>query len=419
MEQIVINGGKQLSGRVEVSGSKNAALPILFATILTNDVSVIENVPQINDVKLTLQILREMGATVKELDYTTVEIDTRNVVGGTSPYELVRKIRGSTYLMGAELGRFGCARVGWPGGCDFGVRPIDQHIKAFEALGATFANDNGFFNITSEDGLRGCNIYFDTVSVGATVNAILAAVTAEGVTIIDSPAKEPHIVDLANFLNTCGASISGAGTDVIKVKGTPDLHGCTYTIIPDMIEAGTYMIAAAATNSEIEVANVIPKHLEAISAKLCEMQIEVVEYDDSVVVKKADKMTNVNVKTLPYPGFPTDMHPQMAALMCLAGGMGRITETIFDNRFKYVEELSRMGASINVVDNVAIIEGGKGFSPAPVRAVDLRAGAAMIIAGLSTKGVTVISDIDIIERGYVDIVEKLQSLGANIEKRSS
>ncbi len=419
MEQIVINGGKTLNGRVEVSGSKNAALPILFATILTNDVSVIENVPQINDVKLTLQILREMGATVKELDYTTVEIDTRNVVGGTSPYELVRKIRGSTYLMGAELGRFGAARVGCPGGCDFGVRPIDQHVKAFETLGATFSNDNGFFTLTAEDGLKGCNIYFDTVSVGATVNALLAATTAEGITIIDSPAKEPHIVDLANFLNTCGASISGAGTDVIKVKGTPNLHGCTYTIIPDMIEAGTYMIAAAATGGEIEVANVIPKHLEAISAKLCEMQVEVIEGDDSVVVKATDKLTNINVKTLPYPGFPTDMHPQMAALMCLVSGMGRITETIFDNRFKYVEELSRMGASINVFDNVAIIEGGKGFNPAPVRAVDLRAGAAMIIAGLAAKGVTVISDIDIIERGYLDIVEKLRSLGANIEKRSS
>ncbi len=419
MEQIVINGGNQLCGRVEVSGAKNAALPILFATILTNDVSVIENVPQINDVKITLQILREMGAIVKALDSTTVEIDTRGVVGGTSPCELVAKLRASTYLMGAELGRFGNARVGWPGGCDFGVRPIDLHIKAFEALGATFRNDNGFFSITTEEGLKGCHIYFDTVSVGATVNAILAAVTADGITVIDSPAKEPHIVDLANFLNTCGASISGAGTDVIKVKGTPMLHGCTYTIIPDMIEAGTYMIAAAATNSEIEIANVIPKHLEAISAKLCEMQVEVEEYDDSVIVRKHNGLTNTNVKTMPYPGFPTDMHPQMAALMCLASGMGRIDEKVFESRFKYVEELSRMGASINIVGSIAIIEGGKGFNPAPVKAVDLRAGAAMIIAGLAAKGVTVISDIEIIERGYDNIVEKLRSLGANIEKRSS
>jgi UDP-N-acetylglucosamine 1-carboxyvinyltransferase len=419
MEQIVINGGAPLHGRVEVSGAKNAALPILFATILTNDISVIENVPQISDVRLTLQILREMGASVKFIDASTVEIDTRNVVGGTSPYELVKRMRGSTYLMGAELGRFGCARVGWPGGCDFGVRPIDQHVKAFEALGAVFSNDNGFFTITAEDGVKGAHIYFDTVSVGATVNAILASVRADGLTIIESPAKEPHIVDLANFLNACGAAISGAGTDLIKVKGTPHLHGCTYAIIPDMIEAGTYMIAAAATNGEVEVANVIPKHLEAITAKLSEMQVEVIENDDSIIVKKASELINVNVKTMPYPGFPTDMHPQMAALMCLAKGMGRITEGVFDNRFKYVQEFLRMGASVNVVDNVAIIQGGTGFSPAPVSAVDLRAGAAMIIAGLVANGVTVISDIETIERGYDNIVEKLRSLGANIEKRSS
>jgi UDP-N-acetylglucosamine 1-carboxyvinyltransferase len=321
--------------------------------------------------------------------------------------------------MGAELGRFGCARVGWPGGCDFGVRPIDQHVKAFEALGAVFSNDNGFFTITAEDGVKGAHIYFDTVSVGATVNAILASVRADGLTIIESPAKEPHIVDLANFLNACGAAISGAGTDLIKVKGTPHLHGCTYAIIPDMIEAGTYMIAAAATNGEVEVANVIPKHLEAITAKLSEMQVEVIENDDSIIVKKASELINVNVKTMPYPGFPTDMHPQMAALMCLAKGMGRITEGVFDNRFKYVQEFLRMGASVNVVDNVAIIQGGTGFSPAPVSAVDLRAGAAMIIAGLVANGVTVISDIETIERGYDNIVEKLRSLGANIEKRSS
>ncbi len=419
MEQIVINGGRTLCGRVEVSGAKNAALPILFATILTNDVCVIENVPQISDVKITLEMLSEMGATVKNIDDTTVEIDTRGVVGGTSPCELVAKLRASTYLMGAELGRFGSARVGRPGGCDFGVRPIDLHIAAFEALGATYYNDNGFLTFTTEDGLKGSHIYFDTVSVGATVNAILAATTADGTTVINSPAKEPHIVDLANFLNTCGASISGAGTDVIKAKGTPHLHGCTYTIIPDMIEAGTYMIAAAATNSEIEIANVIPKHLEAISAKLCEMQVEVEEYDDSVIVRKHGELLNINVKTMPYPGFPTDMHPQMATLMCLANGMSRMDEKVFESRFKYVEELTRMGASINVVGSIAIIEGGKGFTPAPVRAVDLRAGAAMIIAGLVADGVTVISDIEIIERGYDHIVEKLKSLGANIEKRSS
>ena len=306
MEQIVINGGISLFGEVEVSGSKNAALPILFATVLTSDVCVIENVPQISDVALTFEILREMGAKIKELDKNTFEIDTVNVRSGCSPYDLVRQMRGSTYIMGVELGRFGNAKVGWPGGCNFGIRPIDQHKKAFEALGATFVNENGFITITSDE-LVGNSIYFDTVSVGATVNAILASVFAKGMTIIDNAAKEPHIVDLANFLNACGASISGAGTDMIKVKGCEKLHGCTYTIIPDMIEAGTYMIAAAATKGKIKVSNVIPKHLEAISAKLCEMQVEVEEGDDSITVAYTGALTNVNVKTQPYPGFPTDM----------------------------------------------------------------------------------------------------------------
>lgn len=415
MEQIVINGGISLFGEVEVSGSKNAALPILFATVLTSDVCVIENVPQISDVALTFEILREMGAKIKELDKNTFEIDTVNVRSGCSPYDLVRQMRGSTYIMGVELGRFGNAKVGWPGGCNFGIRPIDQHKKAFEALGATFVNENGFITITSDE-LVGNSIYFDTVSVGATVNAILASVFAKGMTIIDNAAKEPHIVDLANFLNACGASISGAGTDMIKVKGCEKLHGCTYTIIPDMIEAGTYMIAAAATKGKIKVSNVIPKHLEAISAKLCEMQVEVEEGDDSIIVAYTGALTNVNVKTQPYPGFPTDMHPQMSALMCLADGIGRMTETVFDNRFRYVEEFSRMGANIKVEGRTAIIEGGGQFTPAPVSAVDLRAGAAMIIAGLSAKGETVIMDIESIERGYDNIVTKLKSLGADIRK---
>ena len=415
MEQIVINGGRPLIGTVEVSGSKNAALPILFATILTSDVCTIENVPQISDVSLTLEILREMGAKVKEIDKNTVEIDTREAQSGRSSYELVRQMRASTYIMGVELGRFGNAKVGWPGGCNFGIRPIDQHIKAFEALGASFINENGFISITS-DKLVGSSVYFDTVSVGATVNAILASVFAEGTTVIENAAKEPHIVDLANFLNTCGASVRGAGTDVIKVQGCKKLHGCSYAIIPDMIEAGTYMITAAATKGKLKIENVIPKHLESITAKLCEMQVDVEEDDDFVIVSYNEKLVNVNVKTQPYPGFPTDMHPQMSALMCLAQGTGRITEGVFENRFRYVEELSRMGASIEVAGETAIIEGGKPLNPAPVRAVDLRAGAAMIIAGLSANGKTVISDIEFIERGYDDIVNKLKTLGADIEK---
>lgn len=418
MEQIVINGGKALVGEVVVSGSKNAVLPILFATVLTKDVCVIENVPEIADVLITFKILREMGAKVREIDKNTYEIDATTMESGRSSYELVRQMRASTYIMGAELGRFGCAKVGFPGGCNFGIRPIDQHKKAFEALGANFVNENGFITITSEK-LVGSSIYFDTVSVGATVNAILASVLAEGMTIIDNAAKEPHIVDLANFLNTCGASISGAGTDVIKVKGCKELHGCTYAVIPDMIEAGTYMIAAAATKGSIKVSNVIPKHLESISAKLSEMQLCVEEGDDSVTVSYVGSLENVNVKTQPYPGFPTDMHPQMSTLMCMADGIGRMTETIFDNRFRYVEELSRMGASIKVEGRTAIIEGGSPLNSAPVSAVDLRAGAAMIIAGLSAVGKTTIMDIEYIERGYDNIVDKLKALGADIEKVNS
>ena len=415
MEQIVINGGRSLVGTVEVSGSKNAALPILFATILTSDICTIENVPEISDVTLTLEILREMGAKVKQIDKNTFEIDTRDAQSGRSSYELVRQMRASTYIMGVELGRFGNAKVGWPGGCNFGIRPIDQHIKAFEALGASYENANGFISITS-DKLVGSSIYFDTVSVGATVNAIMASVLAEGTTVIENAAKEPHIVDLANFLNTCGASVRGAGTDVIKVKGCKKLHGCSYAIIPDMIEAGTYMIAAAATKGRLKIENVIPKHLESITAKLCEMQVDVEEDDDFVIVSYNGKLVNVNVKTQPYPGFPTDMHPQMSALMCLAQGTGRITEGVFENRFRYVEEFARMGASIRVAGETAIIEGGKTLNPAPVSAVDLRAGAAMIIAGLSANGKTVISDIESIERGYDNIVAKLKALGADIEK---
>ena len=416
MDKIVIHGGVPLRGNVEISGSKNAALPIIIASILTEDVCVIENLPCINDVSLALDILKHMGASVRMLGKNTVEIDTKNVRAGSSPYDLVRRMRGSSYLLGAEIGRFGHAHVGWPGGCDFGVRPIDQHIKGFEAIGAKINIESGYIEATTPNGINGSQVYFDVVSVGATINLILASVMANGNTVIDNAAKEPHIVDLANFLNTCGANITGVGTDVIKIKGVKKLHGCTYAIIPDMIEAGTYMIAAAATKGNVRITNVIPKHLDSISAKLEEMGVEIEEHDDSVIVRRKGELNRVNVKTLPYPGFPTDMHPQMTSLLCLAHGVSYVTEGVFENRFKYVDELRRMGASIKVDGKTAIIEGGHPLSGAPVIAVDLRAGAAMIIAGLVATGKTEISEISSIERGYDDIVGKLHSLGANIKK---
>lgn len=414
MEQIVIHGGNKLFGKVAVSGSKNAALPILISTILVNDVSVIENLPNINDVKLTLEILDSMGAKIKMLDETTYEIDTRPVEYGSSPYDLVKKMRGSTYLIGAELGRFGKSKVGWPGGCDFGIRPIDQHIKGFQALGASVKVEGGYITADS-DSLSGNSVYFDIVSVGATINAILASVMANGNTTIDNAAREPHVVDLANYLNSCGARISGAGTDVIRIRGVRRLWGSRYAIIPDMIEAGTYMISAAATGGTVEITNVIPKHLESISAKMQEMGIEVTELDESVIVRSCENMNAINVKTLPYPGFPTDMHPQMSVLLCFAQGVSHITENIFENRFRYAEELARMGAAISVNGKTASIEGRGRLVGAPVRAVDLRAGAAMIIAGLSAEGTTTITEIGSIQRGYDDIVGKLKNLGADIK----
>ncbi len=417
MEQIVINGGNKLFGNVEISGMKNAALPIIIASILTEDVCVIENLPCISDVTLSLEILREMGAKIKMLAKNTVEIDTRHLEGGKSPYDLVSRMRGSTYLIGAELGRFGRAKVGWPGGCDFGERPIDQHIKGFSALGAKVNVENGYIYADAAEGLVGNQIYFDVVTVGATINIMLAAVKAEGTTIIDNAAREPHIVDLANFFNTCGAKISGAGTSVIKIKGVKELHGCTYAIIPDMIEAGTFMTAVAATGGSVRITNVIPKHLEIISAKLVEMGVNVEEFDDAIIVKRDGDINGVAVKTLPYPGFPTDMHPQMSALFCFANGQGSVSEGIWENRFRYVDELRRMGAQINVEGKTAIITGGNPMTGAPVKATDLRAGAAMIIAGLAAKGTTEIGNIGSIERGYDNVVEKFTSLGADIKKR--
>lgn len=416
MEKIVIDGGARLSGKVEISGMKNAAVAVIFACIAVADVCIIDNLPQISDVKQSLEMLSSIGAKIRAVSKNSVEIDTRKVKNKVVPIELARKMRASYYLAGACLARFGSAKVGLPGGCDFGSRPIDQHVKAFTAMGATVNVGGGFMDAVTDDGMKSANIFFDCVTVGATINTIIAAVLCDGVTVIENAAREPHIVDLANFLNYCGANITGAGTDVIKIKGVEKLHGCTYTIIPDMIEAGTFMVAAAATGGRLYINNVIPKHLEAITAKLCEMGAEVEEYDDAVLVTRRGELLPANVKTLPYPGFPTDMNPQIATLMCLAQGTSHISETIWDGRFRYVDELRRMGAIIKVDGKLAVVEGGVPLTGTCVRAVDLRAGAAMVIAGLSGEGRTEIEDIHYIERGYDNIVSKLRSVGAKIKK---
>ena len=416
MDKYVINGGTTLHGEVEISGAKNAAVAIIPAALMVDGVCRIENLPQISDTDMLLTILSELGARVRYINSSVVEIDCTDVHLQDAPYELMRKIRASYYLIGAMLGRFGSAKTTMPGGCNFGVRPIDQHIKGMTALGAAVDVKNGFVYADAVGGrLHGARIYLDKVSVGATMNIILAATLAQGRTIIENAAREPHIVDLANFLNSMGADVRGAGTDTVKVNGVDRLHGGTYTIIPDQIEAGTYMVAAAATGGEVLVKNVIPKHLECISAKLRETGTIVQEYEDSVLVKGASTLRRANVKTLPYPGFPTDMQPQMGVLLCLAAGTSVITEGIYDNRFKYVNELRKMGAEIQVDGRVAIIEGGTRLTGAPVMACDLRAGAAMVIAGMCASGVTQVEDIHYIERGYENFVGKLRRLGANIE----
>ncbi len=416
MDKYVINGGTTLHGEVEISGAKNAAVAIIPAALMVDGVCRIENLPQISDTDMLLTILSELGARVRYINSSVVEIDCTDVHLQDAPYELMRKIRASYYLIGAMLGRFGSAKTTMPGGCNFGVRPIDQHIKGMTALGAAVDVKNGFVYADAAGGrLHGARIYLDKVSVGATMNIILAATLAQGRTIIENAAREPHIVDLANFLNSMGADVRGAGTDTVKVNGVDRLHGGTYTIIPDQIEAGTYMVAAAATGGEVLVKNVIPKHLECISAKLRETGTIVQEYEDSVLVKGASTLRRANVKTLPYPGFPTDMQPQMGVLLCLAAGTSVITEGIYDNRFKYVNELRKMGAEIQVDGRVAIIEGGTRLTGAPVMACDLRAGAAMVIAGMCASGVTQVEDIHYIERGYENFVGKLRRLGANIE----
>lgn len=415
MDKFVITGGHPLMGEISISGAKNAAIAIIPATILSDDVCRIENIPDITDVSAMIRIIADMGAQIRTINKTTIEIDPRPIRSHVASYELARHIRGSYYLLGALLGRFSHAVVSMPGGCDFGVRPIDQHLKGFAALGATYSLDGGMVDVRAEK-LTGNNIYMDVVSVGATVNIMLAAVKAKGLTIIENAAKEPHIVDLANFLNSMGADIRGAGTDVIKIFGVDFLHGTTYSIIPDQIEAGTYMVAVAATGGDVVIRNVIPKHLESISAKLIEMGASIEEFDDSLHITRTKDLHNCKIKTMPHPGFPTDMQPQIAVLLSIAKGTSIINESVWDNRFRYVEELRRMGAQFSVDGKLAVVEGTDHLNAAPVKATDLRAGAAMIIAALCARGTTNVEDIQHIERGYENVVEKLSALGADIKR---
>lgn len=416
LDKFVINGGLPLKGEVTVSGAKNAAVAIIPAVILADEPCRIENIPNISDVTFIANILAEIGAKVRRINKSTLEIDPTSIRTSIATYEQVKGMRASYYLLGALLGKFNQAQVAMPGGCDFGVRPVDQHLKGFAALGAKHELINGAVISVSAEQLVGAHIYLDVVSVGATMNIMLAAVKAQGMTVLENAAKEPHVVDLANFLNSMGADIRGAGTDVIKIRGVQHLHGTTYSIIPDQIEAGTYMVAAAATNGDVLVKNVIPKHLESISAKLREMGAQVTEYDEAVHVKSSGRLSRCNIKTMPHPGFPTDMQPQFAALLSISNGTSIINENVWDNRFRYVSELCRMGAQISVDGRLAIIEGVEELIAAPVKATDLRAGAAMIIAGLCAKGTTEIENIVHIERGYEDIVNKFRGLGADIKK---
>ena len=417
MTKYLIHGGRPLHGTIHISGAKNAAVAIIPAALLVDGVCRIENVPQISDVTLILQIMRELGADVRLVNRTTVEVDCSHIRNRQVPYELARKIRASYYLVGALLSRFGWAEVPLPGGCDLGGRPVDQHIKGFVSMGADVEVRNGLIDARVPNGARlsGGQVYLDIVSVGATMNIMLAATLASGMTVIENAAKEPHIVDLANFLNSMGADIRGAGTDVIKIHGVARLRGGSYSIIPDQIEAGTYMAAVAAAGGDVLIRNVIPKHLDCITAKLVEMGVEVEELDDALRLRREGPMGRVNVKTMPYPGFPTDMQPQIAAALCVAQGTSVLTEGVWDNRYRYVDEFRRMGARIQVDGKVAVIEGVDHLTGAPIHACDLRAGAAMVIAGLAAQGVTEIDGIHHIERGYETIVEKLANLGADIQ----
>ena len=417
MIKYIIEGGQELHGEVTISGAKNAAVAILPATLLVEGKCHIENVPDISDVRLLLEILSDMGAQIRRLSPNALEVDCTRVRNTTAPIDLVRRIRASYYLLGAQLGRFGHARNAMPGGCNFGVRPIDQHIKGFEALGAVVEQSGGYVTCDApEDGLKGGKVYLDIVSVGATMNILLAATLAEGITTIENCAKEPHIVDLANFLNSMGARISGAGTDVIKIRGVKSLRGGSYSIIPDQIEAGTYMAAVSAAGGSVTVKNVIPKHMDCITAKLREMGMVIREDGDSIHLEKTRRLKRANVKTMPYPGFPTDMQPQIAVCMATANGTSIVTEGIYDNRFRYTAELNRMGANVQVEGKAAVIDGVRELHGCEVRACDLRAGAAMVIAALAAEGTSTIEDAHFIERGYEDIVGKLTQLGARIKR---
>ena len=416
MTQYIIHGGNELMGEVTISGAKNAAVAIIPAALLVDGVCRIENVPKISDVTLFFSILEELGAEVRMLNDQTAEIDCRSIHSTQPSYERTHRIRASYYLLGALLGRFGKAAVSMPGGCDFGTRPIDLHEKGFIAMGAEVVKKSGFIRAAVDGGrLHGANIYMDQVSVGATMNIMMAAVLASGTTTIDHAAKEPHIVDLANFLNSMGADIKGAGTDTIKIHGVEQLHGGTYCIIPDQIEAGTYMAAVAAVGGQVKIGNVIPKHMECISSKLIEMGVHVTEEDDTLVVRRSSPLLSTSVKTLPYPGFPTDMQPQITVVLSLANGTSRVTEGVWDNRFRYVSELQRMGADIEVDGKTATVNGVAQLTGVPIHACDLRAGAALVIAGLAAQGTTQIDQVQYIERGYEDMVGKLRKLGADIE----
>ena len=415
MEKYVIHGGKPLSGEVVIGGAKNAAVAILPATILAGGKCLIENLPCISDVMASLQILSELGAGIRMVTRNIYEIDTTNINSTEVSNELSRQMRASYYFLGALLGRFGSGQVAMPGGCNLGPRPIDQHLKAFTAFGAEDSVEYGQIRVKA-DHLVGSHVFFDTVSVGATMNAMLAAATAQGTTVLENVAREPHIVDLANFLNMMGADIHGAGTDVIKIHGVKQLHGCNYSIIPDQIEAGSYMVAAAITKGDVTLRNVTPKHLEPITAKLCAAGCEIEEFDDALRIRRTGDLHPLKIKTMPHPGFPTDMQPLMTTLLTLADGTSIVTEGIWENRFRYVDELLRMGANIQVDGQVAVIEGVKKLRPAPLRATDLRAGAAMIMAALSADGISEVDETIHIERGYENIVEKLQLLGADIRR---
>ena len=418
MEQYIIKGGNPLVGEVEIGGAKNAALAILAAAIMTDETVTIDNLPDVNDINVLLEAISGIGAEVDRIDRHTVRINGSNIENFDIEYDYIKKIRASYYLLGALLGKYKRAEVALPGGCNIGSRPIDQHLKGFRALGAYVDIEHGKI-IAEAERLIGKHIYFDVVSVGATINVMMAASMAEGLTILENVAKEPHVVDVANFLNSMGANIRGAGTDVIKIRGVSRLHKTDYSIIPDQIEAGTFMFAAAATRGDVTVMNVIPKHLEATIAKLVEIGCEVEEFDDAMRVVSKGDLHNTQVKTLPYPGFPTDMQPQIGVTLALCKGTSTITESIFENRFKYLSELARMGANVKVEGNAATIEGVDKFSGARVSAPDLRAGAALVIAGMAADGITIVDDIVYIQRGYERFEEKLRSLGAVIERVST